>query len=78
VHSSSRSLLVILAQSSQLQVSETYPEGFVEYYDMKKDYWQLHNAKDELAVQPVLLGKIKARLEELRACVGPSCHTNLH
>ena len=46
-------------------------ENFVEYYDIAKDEWQLHNAVEELTVEQRV--KYERRLEELRICAGKTC-----
>lgn len=45
--------------------------GFAEYYDMATDPWQLHNTVH--AVSAAALDRLKARLNQLRECSGPSC-----
>ena len=49
-------------------------EDFVEYYDLEKDPWQLHNTAPTLS--PEIRSAFEKRLLQLRRCRGPSCRTN--
>jgi N-acetylglucosamine-6-sulfatase len=46
--------------------------GYTEYYDLKKDPWQLNNTVHQLSYDH--LERLKNRLNQLRQCKGATCH----
>lgn len=46
-------------------------EHFGEYYDLKKDPWQLHNTYSSLSINQQM--RYEKRLQELRTCQGKTC-----
>ena len=44
------------------------PEGYGEYYDLTTDPWQMNNTAR--ALSPAKRRRLRARLDELRACAG--------
>jgi N-acetylglucosamine-6-sulfatase len=48
-------------------------EGFVEYYNLTSDPWQLDNLADQLTASEQTV--LESRLTELMSCRGTSCHT---